>query len=118
MPREPRREHDDAKKLAQIIYALERAERRLRHEANTLMAAHDYAAELSAEDADRILEAIELLRSLPLIEDNLGKLHEALQHSKPAAVPDRAAPIAPHDTGGTRLAAHLRMVWPGLAGRQ
>lgn len=49
----------------QVIYALERAERRLRAEADELMRRHDYNAEFPGEDADHMLEAIHLIKSIP-----------------------------------------------------
>lgn len=48
--------------VAQIIYALERAEARLRADADALFKRHDYSAEFPAEDADRMREAIALLK--------------------------------------------------------
>jgi hypothetical protein len=50
--------------VAQVVYALERAERRLQGEADALQAQHDYGAEFPAEDAERMREAVALLRSL------------------------------------------------------
>jgi hypothetical protein len=48
--------------IEQIIYALERQERALRAHADKLARQLDYSAEFPAEDADRMLEAIELLQ--------------------------------------------------------
>lgn len=48
----------------QIIYALERAARDLEAQADRLLAAHDYNAEFPYEDAQRMHEAIALLRGL------------------------------------------------------
>ena len=50
--------------VQQIIYALERAARDLEARADRLMAAHDYSAEFPFEDAQRMHEAIALLRGL------------------------------------------------------
>jgi hypothetical protein len=50
--------------IKQIIYALERAEKQLRASADRLHEAHDYSAEFPAEDADRMREAMGLLRAL------------------------------------------------------
>ena len=50
--------------IAQIVYALERAESRLRAEADRLSEAGDYSAEFPAEDADRMREAITLIASI------------------------------------------------------
>lgn len=47
--------------LQQIVYALERQERALRAQADALHDQRDYSAELPAEDADRIREAVALL---------------------------------------------------------
>lgn len=47
--------------LEQIIYALKRAERRLRDEADILMEAGDYSAQFPEKDAERMREAIKLL---------------------------------------------------------
>lgn len=49
----------------QIIYALERNEHRLRHEAELLMRRGDYSAELYSEDADRMREAMKLIQDMP-----------------------------------------------------
>ena len=48
--------------LQQIIYALERQERALQADADRLHDAMDYNAEFPAEDAERMREAIALLR--------------------------------------------------------
>lgn len=48
--------------LQQIIYALERQERALQAHADRLSAAMDYSAEFPAEDAERMREAVALLR--------------------------------------------------------
>jgi hypothetical protein len=53
-----------AEGVRQIIYAMERAERRLQGEAEKLLEAGDYSSEFPAQDAVRMREAIELLRSL------------------------------------------------------
>lgn len=47
----------------QIIYALERAAARLDAERDKLMAFGDYSAEFPGEDAERMREAIEILKS-------------------------------------------------------
>lgn len=47
--------------LEQVIFALQRAERRLQAEADSLGSAGDYNAEFPAEDAERMREAIALL---------------------------------------------------------
>jgi hypothetical protein len=60
---EPYRDIVDVK---QVIYALERAERALRAQADELHDAGDYSAEFPAEDADRMREAIDLLRAKPV----------------------------------------------------
>lgn len=49
---------------AQVIFALERAERGLRAQADALLAQHDYNAEFPDADADRMLEAIQLIKNL------------------------------------------------------
>lgn len=49
--------------VEQVIYAIERAERRLQAEADTLHEQMDYSAEFPSEDAERMREAIELLRA-------------------------------------------------------
>lgn len=49
--------------IAQIIFALQRAERRLQSEAEALGAALDYGAEFPAEDAERMREAVALLQA-------------------------------------------------------
>lgn len=49
----------------QIVYALERQIKTLEDHANRLAAEHDYAAEFPAEDADRLREAIELVKETP-----------------------------------------------------
>jgi hypothetical protein len=49
----------------QVIFALERAESRLRAEADKLHDQLDYDAQFPAEDADRMLEAIKLLKPVP-----------------------------------------------------
>lgn len=50
--------------VQQVIYALERAVALQRRQADTLHEARDYSAELWAEDAERLSEAITLLRPL------------------------------------------------------
>lgn len=52
--------------VRQVVYALERAERALRLQADALHVQGDYSAEFPAEDADRMLEAIALLRARPV----------------------------------------------------
>jgi hypothetical protein len=52
--------------VRQVVYLLERAERALRAQADRLHAAGDYSAEFPAEDADRMREAIDLLRAKPV----------------------------------------------------
>jgi len=46
----------------QIVYALERQIAVLQAQADRLGAAHDYSAEFPAEDAERLREAIAILR--------------------------------------------------------
>lgn len=49
---------------AQIIFALERAEQSLQAQADVLLDQHDYNAEFPAADAERMREAIVLIRTL------------------------------------------------------
>lgn len=54
----------------QILYALERARKRLQAQADALGAAHDYNAEFFAEDAQRMVEAAELVSAaLPPVSE-------------------------------------------------
>lgn len=50
--------------VQQVIYALERAATFQQRQADTLHVARDYSAELWAEDAERLREAITLLQPL------------------------------------------------------
>lgn len=50
--------------IQQVIYALERAAAFQQRQADRLHEAHDYSAEFWAEDAERLREAITLLRPL------------------------------------------------------
>lgn len=52
--------------VQQIIYALQRAHADLQARADHLHEMHDYSAEIPAEDAQRMLEAIGLLSATPL----------------------------------------------------
>jgi len=54
-----------AEQVKQVIYALERAERRLTDDADRLSRERDYSAEFPSEDAARMREAIALLRTQP-----------------------------------------------------
>jgi hypothetical protein len=51
--------------VEQVVYALQRAERRLQWQADQLHDEGDYAAETPAEDAQRMREAIALLLATP-----------------------------------------------------
>ena len=51
--------------VEQIVYALQRAERRLQWQADQLHETGDYAAEMPAEDAQRMREAIAVLLARP-----------------------------------------------------
>jgi hypothetical protein len=62
----PAERADQVVDVLQIVYALERCERRLRLEAEALSSQGDYSAEFPAEDADRVREAIALLTAKPL----------------------------------------------------
>ena len=50
----------------QVIYALERARKNLQAQADRLEAAHNYGAEFFTEDADRMSEAIDIVRAAQL----------------------------------------------------
>ena len=79
----------------QVVYALERAERRLQSEADRLHDAGDYSAEFPAEDAARMREAITLLRArsatispsalLPAERECCGTLHGSRHRATCAA---------------------------------
>lgn len=51
-----------AEQRQQIVYALERQIRALQAHADRLYAQHDYSAEFPAGDADRLREAVELVK--------------------------------------------------------
>jgi hypothetical protein len=63
LPSSPSIEPREGVDIDQIIYALERAFRRLDHEAATLHEQGDYDAQFPAADAERMQEAIALLRT-------------------------------------------------------
>ncbi|MGL4576890.1 MAG: hypothetical protein ACRCV9_19035 [Burkholderiaceae bacterium] len=50
--------------IDQIVYAIERAERSLQRQADQLIANRDYSAEFPAADAQRMREALTILRSM------------------------------------------------------
>lgn len=79
----------------QIIHALERAERRLRHAADALMRKGDYDAQFPAEDAERMREAITLLRqpSVVLGEVSAERERQDRKWGGPKADDARKAPL-------------------------
>lgn len=68
--------------VQQVIYALERAERRLQRLADRLFDSRDYSAEFPAEDAQRMREAIQLLQGR---SPTVARLQSEVDNLKPQA---------------------------------